>query len=161
MTSPPAKPIISPSLSFPREFMYRAVSSVMAVWMLVLTAAGWCCHPPSQCARVSAAQPGSSVSHSDHCPCCDDTAGTNDESQTPPVDAPPCNDVACHGVCTYLPTSQSVVAPDDATSTCGLVAYPATAKHARIDAGSVAWVTDWHRFATSHRLHLIHQIFLI
>ena len=133
----------------------RAVfSSLMTVWMAILTVSGWCCHSPF-CAHLH----GSSGPAARAVECCNDCCCPASQTGKPQ----PCRCcTGCQGVCTYLPTQKVQLDGPGVVSTSDFAAVLSSQADSELPSAS-HWVRAYDpvRFQSSLRLHLLHQILLI
>ena len=134
----------------------RAVfSSLMTVWMAILTMTGWCCHSPF-CAHLHRSS-GPAARAGECCnDCCCPTGQSGNSTR-------PCRCcTGCQRVCTYLPPQKVQLDGLDVTSTSDFAAVLSSQADAELPCAS-RWVRarDPARCQSSLRLHLRHQILLI
>lgn len=144
--------------------MHAACSSIIAAWIFIQAASGWCCHPPFWRAP---AYEGSAVAtariEADCCKRCgSQTHDENDQSAPCRHSSVPCDGDACYGVCVYLPAQQVQFDFTKAALHFDIVANLIAPTDP--DLGTrLAWLRkyDSRRFEPAERLHLLHQIFRI
>lgn len=133
----------------------RAIfSSLMTVWMAILTMSGWCCHPLVGCAHDQ----NPSASASPKIGCCKHCQSREGRESTVPCK---CR-TGCQGICVYLPSQKIQLDSERVLASFDIAAIISSNEESQVQS-ALCWARgcDSASFEPPLRLHLLHRTLLI